>query len=674
MDSGFWAAVEASDARLAGVLRETFKTGGAVCRAFEGQQDAVDLVMQAFRGTKDETTCKRLGTALFNARSKFCRLDRQETAVILQRVCRGPNIHRPAHCDAGEIYSGLVANSTTIGLELLQKSLKAKRGSSSSTRDEAEKERWALKLAEMINDAGLPAGRRIEALDNSVRVWVRAFGARRAKTLRNRYRAWAPVADWLQFTLGRVWPINASDLVQYLEERHDVQPMGKSVPRSILSSLTLLEQVGQVDPNSRLSEDDFLLNVVKSWESDLDVNPRKVAQLMTVAMLLSSELLVCRGTSEPLGKRFYAFVLLLMHWSALRCDDLQFIAPESITLSQLGLRATLSRTKTSGPGKKVSVLQAFVMRGISLTGYDWLKEGYNMLHSGELSWSRDFLAVPFNDSWETQCKEYLEPEGVALHLRRLVQALPTPTKRDGKWGVSNATLLVPRDVAVFWTGHSARHWLPSVAAAAQVSEEHRDFIGRWSAGKGGSNAYVLTSRQVVHSVQVKVCTFLLEGSPAPGYVEEELHQSILEFCAARGLDTHFLKRHQVLSWDALAGCWSFKGKFPLLSVAPEHLPAALGDPKAKVPGPDIVDEDAPEAPYFVTVSRKNGFRRLHMSQQCAVRQARCIETFPVFDLKEGVADAICKLCKPKIQPGGETSSDSGSGVEPLQSENPDGES
>ena len=60
-------------------------------------------------------------------------------------------------------------------------------------------------------------------------------------------------------------------------------------------------------------------------------------------------------------------------------------------------------------------------------------------------------------------------------------------------------------------------------------------------------------------------------------------------------------------------------------------------------------------PFFVTVSR-SGFRRLHLSKACAVRQERCMETVGVSKISEGIADAICKLCQPKISAAQETSS------------------
>ena len=65
------------------------------------------------------------------------------------------------------------------------------------------------------------------------------------------------------------------------------------------------------------------------------------------------------------------------------------------------------------------------------------------------------------------------------------------------------------------------------------------------------------------------------------------------------------------------------------------------------------------APYFVVVSR-SGHRRLHLSRSCAVRQERCLETIPLYEINADSADAICKLCAPRLQEQGAISSDSAS--------------
>ena len=92
-------------------------------------------------------------------------------------------------------------------------------------------------------------------------------------------------------------------------------------------------------------------------------------------------------------------------------------------------------------------------------------------------------------------------------------------------------------------------------------------------------------------------------------------------------------------------------------MRPEVLQDAKGEPPAA--GMEPLEEDVPDAPYFVSITRGSGFRRLHLAHACAVRQSRCLETMAVYELREGVAAAICKLCRPKIS-GLASSSDSAS--------------
>ena len=94
--------------------------------------------------------------------------------------------------------------------------------------------------------------------------------------------------------------------------------------------------------------------------------PVKQAELVTVAMVLSAEILLVK-VGTPAGLRFACFIFLLMCWGTLRCDDIQGIDPSSITLSQLGMKFTLTRTKTSGPGKRIGQLQGYLLRGLSLS-------------------------------------------------------------------------------------------------------------------------------------------------------------------------------------------------------------------------------------------------------------------------------------------------------------------
>ena len=74
----------------------------------------------------------------------------------------------------------------------------------------------------------------------------------------------------------------------------------------------------------------------------------------------------------------------------------------------------------------------------------------------------------------------------------------------------------------FWTGHSARHTLPTWAAACGFPKEQRDFLGRWAFAKHGSNDYVVTSRQVAHNIQLEVAKTIIVGGPAMAVTPEVL--------------------------------------------------------------------------------------------------------------------------------------------------------
>ena len=87
---------------------------------------------------------------------------------------------------------------------------------------------------------------------------------------------------------------------------------------------------------------------------------------------------------------------------------------------------------------------------------------------------------------------------------------------------------------------------------------------------------------------------------------------------------------------------------------------AAGDLDAETKEPfKVVENNKIEGdfPYFITISR-SGFRRLHLSGACAVKQERCAETVGLHSISEGCADAICNLCRPKVDATDSSSSGS----------------
>ena len=278
-----------------------------------------------------------------------------------------------------------------------------------------------------------------------------------------------------------------------------------------------------------------------------------------------------------------------------------------------------------------------------------------ILRSEDFGWSRDFLCPQFSADWDGCSRDYLDAEGLALQIRRFLSELRTPFRHEGRWGL-NRELLIPGRMVHYWTGHSARHTLPSLAAALGIGKEKRDFLGRWAYSQHGSQDYVLTSRQVVHAVQNHVCKSLILG----GYVEEEVLSDLEVYAKTCGLGAESLGGHHVLRWDGAQRTWALGGTYPAFQVTGHNRAEATGDLKAETKEPFKVMENSKiegDFPYFITISR-SGFRRLHLSGACAVKQERCAETVGLHSISEGCADAICKLCRPKVDATDSSSSGS----------------
>ena len=76
-------------------------------------------------------------------------------------------------------------------------------------------------LAFLMKHVFLHVVSHIAMLDNPNKAWSRVFGARRSKTLRNRFRAWIKVRSWLVAYNGQVWPKSVSDMVNFMEDSID---------------------------------------------------------------------------------------------------------------------------------------------------------------------------------------------------------------------------------------------------------------------------------------------------------------------------------------------------------------------------------------------------------------------------------------------------------------------
>ena len=432
-------------------------------------------------------------------------------------------------------FEDIIKNDPFHALEVAKRKCKMLKKSTSGT-TRAEKEaaslaKYTAALGAVVQEAKLPVCRYIEQLHDPDRAWARMFGARRSNTLRNRLRAWNRFRGWLLATYYRVWPVSAVDLINYVEEvRGDSG--SRSLPGELQAALVVLESCGRVPEGERISRDQLWLQHQASWrvEAETGAAPVKSARPYTLAVMLALELAVMDVE--------YSFYMRLLCWVIL-LDDVQCILPQRLKLSRRGLTVGLARTKTTGPGKLHGQCHVFVNRCCCLSGEDWMLEGFSFWGLEQMWYPRDYLVPHPTENWQGVRKKLLEPPDLANFVRMVLQQLGTPKMEDGMWRLNKHMSLVPDHCAMFWFGHSARHFLPVLTAAIGCSKPDRDFLGRWAIGRVG-NADMLTSRQIVERLQQQSVKSILEGTPE--YIEDELLDELKSFADTNGFVGHRVRR------------------------------------------------------------------------------------------------------------------------------------
>ena len=505
---------------------------------------------------------------------------------------------------------------------------------SRATLEAQQRHDYALKLAGFIREAKLPVCEIIARLSDPDEAWPRLFGTRRSKTLRNRYRAWVRFREWLEISRERLYPSSVADVVDYAVERFHDQ-CGKTVLGSFQASLSVLEIVGRVPESQMISRDPTWITQLRSMTADLvSTAPAEAhASMFTIAILLALELFICRQ-GYPLYLRALAFVQLIMVWCSMRADDVQGLLPETMRLDDSGFSMDLDRSKTTGPDRRTKRVKIFVDRSISLTGRDWLKEGFSIWAS--FTFPRDYLVLKANNDFTEPVERGGDAATVALYMRKVLTNLDTPKKEEGKWRSNEMRPLLPELTSCHFNGHSARNFLPSVGAAIGIAKDKLDYLGRWKIGGEGAASYIRTARQVIHGLQTQVAQALVTGQPM--YRENDAMHDLTTFAIAHGADPGVLqRRHAVLNVGGKAGLGAAWPTFTIpveeaqtFTVTAEHEQPAAG------------------GKFFIVTSKSSGVRRLHLSG-CYVKPHNCHVVQFVSEARLEDVDAICKDCKARMR-------------------------
>ena len=524
-----------------------------------------------------------------------------------------------------------------------------------SQRAEKEKlarEKYAVLLADVIKGASLPLVAQLEAIQDGGVSWKRIFGTRRSKTLRNRYKAWKAFEFWLETVHGKRWPDNVRHLIGYANERL-AEGCGKTVLNSFQAALVVLETAGRVKEEDMLSRDKAWLAQLQAITAELEGEQPSVRQapMLTVAIVVALEVFTAM-VSEPAYERAMAFVALLMTYCSLRADDVQGLDPSSLEVTSSGLRARLTHTKTTGPGKRIKEIIIHVHRVAGLSGHDWIKAGLDLWQR----WGqpRDYMVLEAKDDWSGPTHRGVDAQGVALYVRRIMMKLGTPKLDGSKFRLNQQRPLMGEGAHSHFTGHSPRNFMPSVAAAIGVSKDDRDFLGRWLINRmKGSADYTRTSREVVMRVQQTVCKAILEGKDVP-YAEEDALSDLKKALDAQGHSGSMARRrHDIMKQPD--GSRHLGLKWPPFQ------------PEAGSPVVDCEDSasegGAEETKYFITTSR-SGHRRLHLNGPCHVKPFHCSSVSFTNTVSSEDIDSICRDCRQRMRseagqdPVAESSSDS----------------
>eukprot|EP00435_Cladocopium_sp_Y103_P019633 s6042_g4.t1 len=255
--------------------------------------------------------------------------------------------------------------------------------------------------------------------------------------------------------------------------------------------------------------------------------------------------------------------------------------------------------------------------------------------------------------WGKVKRKFLPPSGLASHIGKLLGQLAVPKRTNFGWELTPHALLLPDGLESFYSGHSARNFLTSIAAAIGFSRDERSFLGRWSMGMVSAEEYVRTSRQVVFRIQKAVNRCLVEGKDE-AYFEDEAIQRLCDAAESSGANPNRIrKRHSLMSMWTGRHCLG--GVYPTLEILEDDWqePEDIDESDASLLGAvsAIAEKGTSSKPqeskYFITISRRTCLRRLHLNG-CFVKPDRCCEVLFTDSVSSDEFDTICQACKKKM--------------------------
>ncbi len=243
-----------------------------------------------------------------------------------------------------------------------------------------ERSLWVKKIVERICELRLPALLMIKDAMYAESILARLCGGLRASTLRKRFMEFERLYSWMRAQEVLGWPQSAHIILDYLVERA-AEPCASSVPSEVRLALAFYEKSGNVVAEQRWSEDGMVNRMVNELKVELEQGRRTVtrkAPPILLKMVIALEAAVCRSDLTPY-ERVFAWYRLTRIWTGMRWSDTRSIPRESVEYdAETGLKMLVTATKTTGPGKRVVVLECYISAEAYFYKAQWLHEGFRL--------------------------------------------------------------------------------------------------------------------------------------------------------------------------------------------------------------------------------------------------------------------------------------------------------
>jgi hypothetical protein len=216
----------------------------------------------------------------------------------------------------------------------------------------------------------------------------------------------------------------------------------------------------------------------------------------------------------------------------MRWSDTLGLAPSSITMSDRGLAATLHRTKTTGPGKKVPVIHIFVAMDASLAGTSWLIKGHKCwlaMDTEGQGGARDFFLPRPN----TDLQGYFLAMATYAHASAMSQALFLLLVCGNDSG--NAQSLFDVGVANYFTEHSERATIATWCQACRLPADVRKRITHHE--PSCDENYIRCNRMLIEDGQRRMAALIRHGKRGFDFVDEmQMLQGLREYMMEGGCE------------------------------------------------------------------------------------------------------------------------------------------